>query len=279
MKSVEIIVAAHKKYDFPKGGAYIPLQVGAKIATNDLKIARDDTGDNISEKNPYFCELTGLYWLWKNSKANYKGLVHYRRYFTAKTGNIKKTKRLEAVLSDSEIENLINNYDIILPKKRNYYIESLWSHYGHTLHLEPLEKTGEIIKKDFPEYYKEFERLKTRKSAHMFNMFIAKKEIFDEYSEWLFKILFKLEKELKDSPEFMAEYSGFHSRFYGRISELLFDVWLYTKYPGLKTSDKPDDEVKVKELRVLDIENINWLKKGGSFLLAKFTGRKYEKSF
>ena len=103
----------------------------------------------------------------------------------------------------------------------------------------------------------------------MFNMLIAKKEIYDEYSEWLFKILLKLEKEIRDDPKFVADYSGFHSRFYGRISELLFDVWLNTKYP----------ELKYKELRVLDIEGVNWFKKGGSFLLAKFTGRKYEKSF
>lgn len=278
MKSVEIIIAAHKAYDFPKDKSYVPLQVGAKISNTDLKIARDDTGDNISSKNPYFCELTGLYWLWKNSKADFKGLVHYRRYFTS-AKKIPKENRLSAVLNDKDIEELIKTYDLILPKKRNYYIEDLWSHYAHTLHIEPLEKTGEIIKKDYKEYFKEFERLKTRKSAHMFNMMIAKKEIFDEYSEWLFNILFKLENEMKKSPEFVAEYSGFHSRFYGRISELLFDVWLYTKYPGLKTTDKPDDEVKVKELKVIDIEGVNWLKKGGSFLLAKFTGRKYEKSF
>ena len=228
MKSVEIIIAAHKAYDFPKDKSYVPLQVGAKISNTDLKIARDDTGDNISSKNPYFCELTGQYWLWKKSKADFKGLVHYRRYFT-NVKKIPKENRINAVLSDKDIEELTKTYDLILPKKRNYYIESLWSHYEHTLHVEPLEKTGEIIKKNYKEYFKEFERLKTRKSAHMFNMMIAKKEIFDEYSEWLFDILFKLENEMKKSPEFVAEYSGFHSRFYGRISELLFDVWLYTK--------------------------------------------------
>jgi len=269
MKSVEIIVAAHKAYDFPKGKAYVPLQVGANISKKDLKIARDNTGDNISEKNPYFCELTGLYWTWKNSKADIKGLVHYRRHLTLKKGYIPKKQRLKAVISSKEIQNLINEYDLILPKKRNYYIESLWSHYEHTLHIGPLEKTRNIIKKTCPEYLEEFDKLKTRKSAHMFNMMVAKKEIFDEYCDWLFKILFKLEDEMKHSPEFMAKYNQFHLRFYGRISELLLDVWLNTKYPNLK----------IKELRVLDIEGVNWIKKGGSFLLAKFTGRKYEKSF
>ena len=279
MSKVEIIVATHKAYEYPKGDAYLPLHVGAKISDKKLEIARDDTGDNISDKNPYFCELTGQFWIWKHSKADYKGLVHYRRLFTLKKGSIKKENRIKAALSDKEIEELIKNYDIILPKKRNYYIESLWSHYEHTLHVGPLEKTGEIIKRLTPKYYEEFERLKTRKTAHMFNMMIAKKEIFDSYNKWLFKILFELEKEMKEDPELVANYDTFHQRFYGRISELLLDVWLYTEYPGLKTSDEKDDNVRVKEIRVIDVEGVNWIKKGGSFILAKFTGRKYGKSF
>ena len=279
MKSVEIVVATHKKYNFPKGESYLPLQVGAENNTNDFGYQKDNSGDNISAKNPYFCELTALYWAWKNLKSDYTGLVHYRRHFSLKSGKIKQTKRLDAALSDKEIKDLIENYDLILPRKRNYYIESLYSHYEHTLFVEPLVKTREIIAKKYPDYLPEFDRLKVRKSAHMFNMFIAKKEIIDDYCSWLFDILFTLEEEIKQDPDFIADYDQFHARFYGRISELLFDVWLYTKYPGLKTSDKPDDELKIKELRVIDIEGINWLKKGGSFLLAKFKGKKYDKSF
>ena len=277
MKSVKIIVATHKKYTFPRGRAYIPLQVGAKLSDEDLKIARDDTGDNISEKNPNFCELTGLYWLVKNEKADYLGLVHYRRLFSLKSGPIKASDRLKSALSDKEINDLIENYDLILPKKRNYYIETLWSHYEHTLHVAPLEKTRGIILKNYPEYLDEFDRLHERKTAHMFNMMLGRRDIIENYSKWLFDILFALEAEIEQDPE--LDYDDFHARFYGRISELLFDVWLYTNYPGLKTSDKADNELKIKELRVVDIEGINWLSKGTSFLLAKFGGRKYGKSF
>ena len=278
MKSVEIAVATHKKYAFPKGKSYVPLHVGAKLSKEDLKIARDDTGKNISDKNPNFCELTGFYWLVNNSKADFLGLVHYRRHFTLRTGAIKSDERLNSALSDSEIKKLIENYDLILPKKRNYYIESLWSHYEHTLHIAPLERTREIIAKNYPEFLAEFDRLHERKTAHMFNMLIGKREIVEEYSKWLFDILLTLEAEIKQDAE-AEEYDAFHSRFYGRISELLLDVWLYTKYPGLKTSDKSDNEIKIKELRVVDIEGVNWLKKGSSFLLAKIGGKKYGKSF
>ena len=80
---VKIIVATHKKYEMPKDDIYIPLHVGAE-GKEDIGFIKDNTGDNISEKNPYFCELTGLYWAWKNLNADYIGLVHYRRHFCLK---------------------------------------------------------------------------------------------------------------------------------------------------------------------------------------------------
>lgn len=73
-----------KKYRLPDDDIYIPIQVGAKVIDNNTGYVKDDTGISISEKNPYFCELTGLYWIWKNIDADYYGLVHYRRYFKKK---------------------------------------------------------------------------------------------------------------------------------------------------------------------------------------------------
>ena len=83
-KVFKILVACHKKTKTPFESVYLPIQVGA--AGNDpIGFARDDNGDNISDKNPMYCELTGLYWAWKNLSCDYLGLVHYRRYFSAKS--------------------------------------------------------------------------------------------------------------------------------------------------------------------------------------------------
>lgn len=88
--SVKIIVATHKKYQMPSDQMYIPIHVGADgkkdAEGNDLDFGyiKDNTGDNISNLNPSFCELTGLYWAWKNLDADYIGLVHYRRHFSKK---------------------------------------------------------------------------------------------------------------------------------------------------------------------------------------------------
>lgn len=262
-KNIKVIVAAHKKYQMPDEKMYIPVQVGAEGKEKIEGYIQDNTGDNISSKNPYFCELTGLYWAWKNLDADFIGLVHYRRYFT-NTNKIPKeeNEKFKIVLTQNDAESILENADVILPKKRNYYIENLYSHYEHTMYVEPLDETRKIIEEKYPEYLEEFGKLHKRTSAHMFNMFIMKKEILNEYCTWLFDILFELEKRTDAS-----KYDSFHARFYGRISELLLDVWINK------------NQIKYEEVKVMDMQKINWWKKGTSFLRAKITGKKYEKSF
>lgn len=262
MKSIKVIIATHKKYIMPKDSMYIPLHVG-KTGKEGLGYIGDNTGGNISEKNPYFCELTGLYWAWKNLNEDYIGLAHYRRHFSLGKKLCKDIPgRVNSILTLEEADKILNNADIILPKKRNYYIENLYSHYKHTMYIKPLDVTRDIIEEKYPEYIKEFDLLHKRTSAHMFNMMIMKKEILNDYCEWLFDILFELEKRVD-----ISKYDAFHSRFFGRVSELLLDVWINTN--GLK----------YEEVRVIDIEKVNWLKKGFAFLMAKFTKKKYGKSF
>ena len=255
---VKIIIATHKKYEMPNDNMYLPLHVGAEGKDN-LGYTKDNTGDNISKKNPYFCELTGLYWAWKNLDADYIGLAHYRRHFCLK----KKSKnKFENVLNSEEANELLKKNDVILPKKREYYIENLYSHYDHTMYVEPLDETGKIIAEKYPEYSKYFDKLHTKTSAHMFNMFIMKKEIFDDYCNWLFDILFELEKRIDNT-----KYDNFHARFYGRISELLLDVYL------------EKNNISYKEIGFIYMEKINMVAKVKGFLKAKFLGEKYGKSF
>lgn len=259
MKNIKVIVATHKKYDMPKDKMYVPLHVGAE-GKQTIGYKTDNNGDNISLKNPNFCELTGLYWAWKNLKADYIGLSHYRRHFSSK--KINKKDLTNSVLTLKEADKLLDETDIIVPNLRKYYIENLYSHYANTLYIEPLDITGKIIEEKYPEYKPEFDKLKKRTSAHMFNMCIMKKDKLDEYCTWLFDILFELEKRVNSS-----EYDQFHARFYGRVSELLLDVWLNTK------------GYSYKEVKVISMEKVNWIKKGTSFLKAKFLGKKYGKSF
>ena len=259
-RTVKILVAAHKQYDMPQNHAYLPVQVGA-FGKQDLGYLRDDGGDNISNKNFCYCELTALYYGWKNIQADVLGLVHYRRYFAGKHPfrcNGKTFKILDAETA----EKYLQKADVIVPKKRRYYIETLYSHYKHTMYVEPLNVTGDVIRETCPEYLAEFKRLQKRRSAHMFNMFVARREVLDDYCQWLFGILAEVEKRVE-----VLKYDDFHKRFAGRISELLLDVYLNTR------------RLTYKEVGVINIEKQHLGKRINRFLRAKFNEEKYDESF
>lgn len=266
MINAKVVIATHKKYEMPSDNIYLPLHVG-KMDKPDLEYTGDNTGDNISDKNSSFCELTGLYWAWKNLSCDYLGLVHYRRYLSIRNKLYQmQHSRMNCVLNSAELETLVPKYQIILPEKRKYYIETLYSHYSHTHYKEQLDETRKIIEERYPQYLAAFDRTVNRRSGYMFNMYIMKKELSDSYCSWLFDILFELEKRIS-----MPELSRYQGRFYGRVSEIIFNCWLEYQ--------RKQEKIPIREIKCLHIEKINWLKKGEAFLKAKLYHRKYEESF
>ena len=120
------MVITHKPYEMPKDAIYVPLQVGAALRKKSSLVptyARDDTGENISRKNPYYCELTGLYWAWKNCSADYIGLVHYRRHFRTKHFVLSRNP-LDKVLTGRELQPMLGRYKVFVPRRRYYLIET-----------------------------------------------------------------------------------------------------------------------------------------------------------
>ena len=263
---VRIIVATHKQYDMPKYGIYLPVHVGAAVNKSELGYHKDNEGDNISELNPYFCELTGLYWAWKNLDAGYIGLVHYRRHFA-----LKKTKNpLDGVLSFDDLQPSLGKVRIFVPKRRRYYIETLYSHYAHTMSADHLDKAKAIIAKQCPEYSDSFERaIMKSTSGYMFNMMIMDKDLLCEYCEWLFKILFELREQVD-----ISCMTAFEARLFGRVSERLFNVWLDYQIKSGKVNKS-----EIKELPYIYLGKVNWFKKITSFIKAKLGGKGYDESF
>lgn len=268
--SVKVIVATHKKYRMPADQMYIPLHVGAEGKKDadgglDLGYMKDNTGDNISNLNASFCELTGLYWAWKNLNADYIGLAHYRRHFGKRTGS----DPWKHVLTYGDLKPYLGAVKLFVPKKRWYVIETLYSHYGHTHYPEQLDETREIIREKYPEYLGSYDRVLRRRYGYMFNMMIMKQDLLDEYCAWLFDILFELKRRMGTQ-----ELSAYQGRFYGRVSEIIFNVWLDYQ---IKTGSIKMEEVK--ELPYIHMEKIDWWKKGAAFLKAKYMDKKYEGSF
>lgn len=252
--NIKILVATHKHYWMPDDSAYLPLHVGAE-GKPDLGYTKDNTGDNISGKNANYCELTGLYWAWKNLDADYIGLVHYRRYFTRKEVRNVQSKK-EQILRTAEWEKLLSEHNVVVADKRKYYIETNRSHYNHAHPAIGLDETERIILEKYPEYSTAFTQVMNRTWAHMFNVFVMRRDLYDAYCEWMFAILFELEKRLD-----ISDYDTFQARVFGFVSELLLDVWL------------EKNQIAYKEQNVSFMEPQNWIKKGGLFLKRKVFGK------
>ncbi len=260
---VKIIVATHKEYRMPEDEMYLPLQVGAE-GKEDFGYRRDNTGENISARNDTFCELTGLYWAWKNLDADYIGSVHYRRHFGKRSRD-----PFSGVLTYEQLLPMLGQYAVFVPGRRRYYIESLYSHYQHTHYAGHLDMAGGIIREKYPEYAESIDRVYGHTYGYMFNMFIMKKEYFHAYCSWLFDILFELDKHVDTTG-----LSPDQKRFHGRVSEIIFNVWLDGQVKaGLL------DRREIRELPYQHMESIDWLEKGTAFFRAKLFGEKYEGSF
>ncbi|MGX3067253.1 DUF4422 domain-containing protein, partial [Ursidibacter arcticus] len=209
MNEVKIIIATHKAYQFPLERYYQPIYVGSDLRNDKLDILSDNTGDNISIKNPSFCELTALYWAWKNhffDDVDYIGLVHYRRYFKGKEISFNGIK----IASDNELISHLKNYDCIVPKKRNYYIETIYSHYKNAHFIKDIEITRELIAEKHSSYLPYFDIVMKGKKLHLYNMFVMNKENTQAYCEWLFPILFELEKKID-----ITSYDIYQKRVFG----------------------------------------------------------------
>lgn len=240
-------VITHKDYEIPSYSPYLALLVGNN-AISKKKYIKDNVGDNISSKNQTFCELTGLYWIWKNLPNNdAMGIVHYRRHF----------KGENKIVSEQEISSILNNYDCILPNKRNYFIESTYSQYAHAHHAIDLDTTRTIIAERHPEFIPAFDKTMKSSKGHRFNMMVMKKPLFDDYCAWLFDILFELEKRLD-----ISAYSAYDRRVFGFVAERILDVYIETK------------KIKYAELPVLNLESQHWPTKILRFLKRKFTVRR-----
>ncbi|MCI1217120.1 DUF4422 domain-containing protein [Bifidobacterium crudilactis] len=261
---ISVVVATHKPYRMPSDPMYVPIHVGAELHPDVLpEMLGDDTGDNISDRNGYYSELTGLYWLWKNRQSEYKGLTHYRRHFaTGSISRIFNRDRFDSIVGQSEVMDLLAERDIIVARKRSYYIESVYSHYAHTFHAEQFDVCRDVLSDMRPAYLPAWDHLMEAKSAHIFNMFIMSSSKFDAYCDYMFPVLFELEHRLDP-----GKYDSFNARYIGRVSERLLDPWLETNGYGYT------------ELPVLNTEPVDWAKKGTSFLMAKFGMKKYGKSF
>lgn len=209
--SIKLFTITHKAFTPPADPLYVPLHVGRANA-EDLGFLGDDTGDSISHLNPYFCELTGMYWLWKNyHEADYIGICHYRRYLLNENG---------FVFTEAELEKLLLKYDMITTKLLTLP-NSYYKGFSANHHIEDLVATGEVLKEKYPDYFSTFDELVHGPHTYFGNIFITSREQYDAYCTWLFDILFEVQKRTD-----FTGYTGYQKRLFGFLSEFLQTVWI-----------------------------------------------------
>ena len=227
----EIFVMTHKQYNETVNPIYKTLHVG-KALTGDLGYQGDDTGDNISKLNPYFCELTGIYWLWKNYDCDYIGICHYRRFFI----------RNNRMLSKEYIEEILGRYDIILPYSLPIVDGNVMEHYKDRHILADLIVCRQVIQEKYPEYTEAFDFCMNSGLFSMGNMLITSKSIFDSYCKWLFDILFEVWEKIDINGR-----DDYQKRAMGFLSERLIRVWIM----------KQTYRIKEEEVKMMDADEID----------------------
>lgn len=247
---IRILVSTHKPYIMPKDDSlYLPIHVGYDEVNKHFGFQGDNTGDNISYKHRFYSDLSAVYWGWKNLNCEYMGSCHYRRYFVSKIPKDTDDPFFRYILSREEVESLLQKCPVIVAKKRYYFVESLEKHYGHTHNPKDLEITRQIIADICPEYLETFHHVMSKTSAHMFNTFIMRKDLVDAFCNFMFPVLFEIEKRVD-----FTGYNVFESRVCGYIAEFMLDTWLIK------------NKIEFQEVRLAMLERQNWIVKGGNCL-------------
>ena len=241
MSNIKIYTCHHKPSAFLDSALVQPIHVGKANNLNEIGCPGDDGGDNISFKNPFYCELTAHYWVWKNSQpADYVGFMHYRRHFNFSEDQsfpednwgvvnhevIDEEYHEKFGLNDATITQCLAGVDIVLPKKWDVSAAGSKNNYQHYkvsnyLHIEDYDAALEILGEIYPEYKPAADKFNNASDGYYTNMFVMRRDIFEGYSEWLFSILTKLEGKIR-----FNNYNSQEKRVIGHISERLLNIYV-----------------------------------------------------
>ena len=265
-KSVKIFLSYHKPSVLLKNNIFTPIHVGRALKKDRSKfeanwlaqnLVGDNTGDNISEKNPNYCELTAQYWAWKNlsKDVKYVGFMHYRRHlnftdtkFPINMWGLNERQNLDSDyiqafgLDEANVEKFVKKYDVITVEKwdvTNAKSKSNYDHYKSSdskLHIKDYDLALKVLNKKYPEYMDAAKQYNDSKLGYYTNIFVMRRDIFDKYCEWLFDILFEVEKKSD-----ISDYDFQEARIYGYISEWLFGIFI--------THLQNTTDLKIKELQ------------------------------
>ncbi len=275
-----------------KNDICIPIQLGPAETGVDLGIQKDNEGDNRTDKHFFYSEYSGIYWLWKNTNAEYKGMFHHRRFLTEEHVPVRNAmknfyrmikyaalntifykpfyyQRVITCNSDSEyfekIDKFIHklpdmlvkgNYDIVVPKRFLYYHTNVVEAFDEVVNRIILQSLNKVFKSEFPSYFDYFQKTLNGRKLFYSNMHVMKNSYFEEYCKLVFGVFDHLENLLISEGYYQnLTEEKIMLRIFGYIGELIMNTYILSAI---------DKGAKVKELPLLfnasakGNENINY---------------------
>jgi lipopolysaccharide biosynthesis glycosyltransferase len=246
---IKILVATHKPEFVPDNDLLVPIRLGASLTDDKFDCVGDNTGDHISEKNRSYCELTALYWAWKNLEADYIGLFHYRRYLSfAPNQDSSHDKAFDTIydglkhinLDEAVMRDTIKKYDVVVPKL-GFADGTLREQFRKEHNISDLDDCLSYIAQKYPKVA-EFNKTLDQKSGYFYNMSIMRRDIFDKYCEFLFDVLGNF-----DRTHDITDYDIQQYRVDGFLAERLTNIYIHYL--------KSQKSLKIKELQVAYFKN------------------------
>ena len=271
--SAKILVSYHKPATLIKNDVFVPIHVGRALGIGSsskdgtltspswewllANTIGDDTGDNISLLNRNYCELTAIYWAWKNydqlGNPDYCGLIHYRRFISVLQESDRWGMSTLPYLTDEDvqlhfdaekIQEIIGNYDIYANWRKvdEYpkYTEGEWFEYWYGKPI--MDLTLRHIQNHWPAIYKTAHEYLDGHECNRCNLMVCKKELFFEWCSFLFNVLEEINKHLN-----YDDFSELRIRFLGCLAERLTGMWLYAKISEHKYKIRKLIRVKIED--------------------------------
>ena len=266
---MKIYIGYHKPAYLVKDDVFTPLKLGA--AFDDGAIIGDGTGNSIASKNKEFCEMTGIYWAWKNDlDAEWIGFMHYRRYLDFSTrerdvdlygcinaSHLNEASLAEFGINEKTVEELIGknkSLKVILPCRwpvQNIGCKSIYEQYATAdFHNEKdLAIVRSVINDLTPDYLPHYDNVMADVDGYFTNIFVFRRDVFEEYCGWIFLILFEIDRRID-----LTNYSTASRRAIGYIAERLMNVFVK------KMNFEKDEMIELNRVFFRDTESANILK-------------------
>ena len=243
MGDIALYVCCHRESEVPAHPLLRPIQVGAALAQRRFPgFLHDDEGENISQRNRAYCELTAQYWAWKNSEAEYAGFFHYRRFLypdaAARRPYLLKPQPSEELLERlgyDGFEPLIRDHDLILPKREEMYVP-VRQHYAQAPfhHGEDLARMERIVAELYPDDAPAADAYLSGTAQYFGNIFIMRRRVFEAYCAWLFPLLEEFDRRTDTGGRSAQE-----ARVDGYLAERLLGVFAQARRGRLRTLELP----------------------------------------